>query len=853
MRTFQLSQTPDSGKFYRLQNYIDYRPVQTREGNRVWAQSNPYIGYSNVEKHGFPADKAPAVISYDAYFPRTDTVVVDGEQRSLRIVQGVPGIIDDTPNVSPNDMALYNINIAPYVFDISKDISTRYLSNNRFTMKQVGQLKNENDIRYRGDRYNSMLSSALSLVNIWQFSDETSTPDQNAVLVDDMTGHGFADVMDRSHNCSMDSSIGAVRPPITTKAHEVSIGGIGSLSKSTDNIITFKTIAGPHPALNQLESTGSISANSFGEVDYLGHLNLSPSSDFHYDSSTAPYVYVNSYGENNAYEVGLSAYQTGRYYGFGTIDREWEHHWLGEKEDFRSANVVNPFSRAYSSPIIDQNNRYPDRILRTVGERTVDESVTPYMRSVTINFSATGMMPGAVVYAFFDSIMVGGSTGYTVADENAVDASGTVSGSINIPSGTYISGVKSFRLIDRTDNNSTLSTTMSESKFYAQGVLNTTDNLLTTYRPPVSRRKSVNSPDIIDSNYQAIQDDNLSPVVGGLEPLAQEFTVDPGIYPVGMFLESVELCVKNPDSTHPITIQIRPMELDRPHPHTVVPLSTVTKESAVSNAFGPPDVDIPTVIDAAMTKFTFSSPIYLSSGKYAICIISNGNYEMWSAVDGQPVLDPDGTAGGTNYSTNSGVGLKLGGIFNPINNGTRIKDSSQQLLIRINKHQFDSGSDVDITINPSGNTPNASAVVLTGNEQPFSSSSMTPSIMWNSPGTANDVQLSLNKAASLLEHGVGADYGNVKMTFNAISNVDLSPVIDSERLGILSIQDEISSSSSGDLAGELSSDSANSTVPARYVSKRVDTTSTMNDIAVFLKGYGKAEGAIAVFAKDNSR
>jgi hypothetical protein len=827
---------PDSGKFYRLQNYIDYRPVQTDDSNWGFASSHPY-------ERGMATHMSPesGFLSYDSYLPRTDTVVVDGEDRSLKIVRGVPGVIDDTPNLSPNDMALYNIDISPYVFDLSKDIKTRFVSNNRFTMKQIGQLKNENDIRYRADRYNSLLSSALSLFNTWQFSSETSTPDQNAVLVDDLTGHGFADVVDRSHNCSMDSAIGAARPPITQKAHNVAhsaaVGGNPTIS--SDGIITFG-LGTPITALKQIEGTGSVSTNSFGEVDYLGHMSLTPSSDFYFDSLAAPYVYVNSYGENNAYEVGLSAFQSGRSFGFGTIEREWEHLWLGEKSDFRSRNVIDPFSRSYSSPIINQNNRYPDRILRTVGERTVDESVTPYMRSVTINFSVTGMMPGAVVYAFFDGVMVGDSTGYTVAETDVADDIGTVSGSIDIPSGTFVSGVKSFRLIDRTDNNNELALTMAESKFYSQGVLNTTDNLITSFRPPISRRKSVNSPDIIDSNYQSLQDDNFSPVVGGLEPLAQEFVVDPGTYANGIFLESVDLFVKNADPNQPITIQIRPMELGRPHPHTVIPLSTVTKTTAVVSN-GPNET--------LNTNFKFSSPIYLSSGKYAVCVISNGNYELWSATDGQTIIDIDGVpvSDGQKYNFNSGVGLKLGGIFNPISNGTRVKDSSHQLTMRINKHHFNSTQDKNLNITPIGSTNNVSAIILTGNDQPFGASSLNPTIKL---GTTN---LSLNKATNIPPKTVSPDETSIIMTFGAVNNRDLSPIIDSERLGIIAIRDEVSATTS-DLVGELSSGSGSSTIPARYVSKRVDTNySNMNDIAVFLKIYGgKTDGAVAVFVKTGS-
>ena len=820
---------PDSGRFYRLQNYIDYRPVQTYNGTWTWAYSNPYLYGSPIHMVA-----SSAFISYHSYLPRTDTVVVDGEDRSLKIVRGVPGVIDDSPNISPNDMALYNIDISPYVFDLSKDIKTRFVSNNRFTMKQIGQLKNENDIRYRADIYNSLHSSALSLVNSWQLDDETSFPDQNAILVDDMTGHGFADVMDRSHNCSMDSSIGAARPPITQKPHNVALT-TGNLNKSSDGIITFGLSDDIHIALRQIEGTGSVSTNSFGEVDYLGHMSLTPSSDFYFDSSSAPYVYVNSYGENNAYEVGLSAFQSGRSFGFGTIEREWEHHWLGEKSDFRTANVVDPFSRSYSSPIINQNNRYPDRILRSVGERTVDESVTPYMRSVTINFSVTGMMPGAVVYAFFDGVMVGDSTGYTVAETDVADGIGTVSGSIDIPSGTFVSGVKSFRLIDRTDNDNKLALTMAESKFYSQGVLNTTDNLITSFRPPVSRRKSVNSPDIIDSNYQSLQDDNFSPVVGGLEPLAQEFVVDPGTYPNGMFLESVDLFAKTADPNQPITIQIRPMELGRPHPHTVIPLSTVTKKTAVVSN-GPNET--------LNTNFKFSSPIYLSSGKYAVCVISNGNYELHSAIEGQPTLDTNGVGKipSVPYSVNSGVGLKLGGIFKPISNGTRVKDSSHQLTMKINKHYFNSTVDSDLHIKPIGSTDKVGAIIITGNDQPFDANSMNPTVKWG------DTNLSMNKATNIPVQPVGQTTTTITMTFGAITDRNLSPVIDSERLGIIAIRDEVSAI--GSLDGELLSGSGSSTVPARYVSKRVDTTSSnMNDIAVFLKAYGKEPGSIAVFVK----
>jgi len=820
----------DSGKFYRLQKYIDFRPIQKPNG-AFHVNQDSYV-------FGLPFDSPvePSHISYNRYVPRTDSVIV-GEDRTLSVVEGVSGLLGEPPQSNKSDMVLYHIDIEPYVFDFERDVNVRHIDNRRYTMNHVGKIRNENDIRYRSDVYRNLLSDAIARSTEESEMKDTDGvtwsifPISEGILVDDFTGHAFSDVSGRDHNCSMDNKLGGLHSPFSVSSIGRRFDLSAKLVQSEDMMVTYKyEDNGVSPIVRQNSGTRTIFPNPYGEVDYLGFVKLQPSSDFFYDQTRPPYVLTNTHGENNAYQIGLSAHQVGRSYGYGTTNKEYIFHWFGFADNTFQLGNVDPLNREYVSPIINQTNRYPDRIIRTVGDRSVDESVIPYMRDVDIDFDATNLFPGSTVYAFFDSVKVGNEEGYSVTH------SGSCEGTISIPTSTFSSGEKSFRLIDREDNDNELSNTLAETKFFSQGLYGDSDNTSPSYRQIETRKRSVNSPDIIDYTYERTQEDNYSPVIGGIEPLAQEIVVDSSRYPHGIYIFQIDLFFRGRDPDHPISIQLRPMELGVPHPNKVIPLSTVTREG-VTNYDNEP---------TAATAFTFSSPVYLKPGRYAVCVITNGSeHEIFSATVGETILGSNGNV----FNKDSGIGIKMGSLFNPINNGSRIEDPNSVLAMNIYKCTFDTSEQAEITIKRTGDEeiPTHSFIV-SGNRQPHGSGFMQPtaSVMGIDSEINSEIEFSKEE---VIKHTTSA---SIKFPVGSDTS-DISPIIDLDRVGLLSVHSKALAHDPTDTTsaniGELRGTAGSASNIARYVSKRMTLPDRMaNDMLVCLKAYGK----VRVYVKTSS-
>lgn len=818
---------PDSGKFYQPQKFIDFRPTQ-------WKSGSHQIRHTFF---GMPLNdpSEPSKISYERYLPRTDSVIV-GEDRSLSVASGIPGLLGEPPQTTANDMVLYHIDIEPYVFDLTRDVNIRHVDNRRFTMNQIGKIQNENDLRYRNDIYGKLVSDAISRASeepvLTDGSNEHNIfPITEGIMVDDFTGHAFSDVANRDHNCSMDSRLGGVRPPFDAISIELVPGPNSALKKSNDGIVTYNYTE--TRIVGQTGGTETTHPNPYGEVDYLGFVKLKPTSDFYFDETKSPYVLVNTYGENNAYQIGLSAHQEGRSFGYGTLNKEYLYHWLGTKDNSFQLGDVDPSNREYVSPVLNQTNQYPDRILRSVDTKTVDESVVPYMRSVGITFSAEGLMPDSTVYAFFDSKSAGNASGYNVGSD------GSVTDHITIADGEFLSGEKSFRLSDRSDNDTDLSNTMAETKFYSQGLYGDSDNTSRSYRELETRKRSVSSPDIIDYAYERTQDDNYTPIYGGIEPLAQEIIVDSSRYPYGIYLTKIDLFFRGKDTDHPVTIQLRPMEGGFPHPNKIVPLSTTTVQpGSVSLDDGPND--------ALATTFTFSSPVYLQSGRYAVCVLTNGSeYELYTASVGEQYLDSSGTVTDGIYSRNAGMGIKLGSIFRPINNGSRVENPNQSLMMNVYKSHFDMSSPGTITLNPITPTGSikAHSVIITGNQQPYGAGFIQPTSIFGD----NESELNIEKILSA-ETEVKTT-SNAKIAFPSSGSTDVSPAIDLERVGLIAVHDKASGSGDSSIIGELRGTAGSASNIARYVSKRMTIPDRLaNDMLVCLKAYGD----VKVYVKTSS-
>ena len=160
-----------------------------------------------------------------------------------------------------------------------------------------------------------------------------------------------------------------------------------------------------------------------------------------------------------------------------------------------------------------------------------------------------------------------------------------------------------------------------------------------------------------------------------VDPLAQSFYIEPE---TGIYATSVDLYFYSKDTSLPVTIQLRPMQLGVPT-QEVYPFSEVTLD--------PNDVLISDDATLATTVY-FDSPVYLSGGKFhAIVLLSNSNnYNVWVSRLGE--VDIKNANSPESQQVIVSKQPLSGGLFKSQNADTWTEDGYEDLKFTLNRANF---------------------------------------------------------------------------------------------------------------------------------------------------------------------
>jgi hypothetical protein len=160
-----------------------------------------------------------------------------------------------------------------------------------------------------------------------------------------------------------------------------------------------------------------------------------------------------------------------------------------------------------------------------------------------------------------------------------------------------------------------------------------------------------------------------------VDPLAQSFYIEPE---TGVYATSVDLYFYSKDTSLPVTIQLRPMQLGLPT-QEVYPFSEVVLDP--SDILISDDATVP-------TRVFFDSPVYLAGGKFhSIVILSNSNnYNVWISrlgeVDVQTANAPEAQQVLVSKNPLSG------GLFKSQNADTWTEDGYEDLKFTLYRANF---------------------------------------------------------------------------------------------------------------------------------------------------------------------
>lgn len=248
---------------------------------------------------------------------------------------------------------------------------------------------------------------------------------------------------------------------------------------------------------------------------------------------------------------------------------------------------------------------------------------------------------------------------------------GQLDGFVVLPRDTFETGTLTFSVSDRSDNivATGYSSSNASTSYFAQGAtVNVTSSIVSVSVPevvvtPITENRTVFVPDPPPPPpAPPPAPPNRS------DPLAQSFFVETQ---GGVFVTSLDLYFYTKDDTAPVTIDIRTIENGIPT-EVVLPYSTVTLQAS--------DIKIST--DASEpTKFTFQSPVYLSS-QTDYCFVARSaskNYYIWVSRLGE-----------IDVTTNFAIDKQpyLGVLFKSANQSTWISDQYEDIKFTLHRAKF---------------------------------------------------------------------------------------------------------------------------------------------------------------------
>tara|TARA_R110001592_G_scaffold263589_2_gene528900 strand:+ start:14482 stop:22041 length:7560 start_codon:yes stop_codon:yes gene_type:complete len=836
----------DTGETTRLQSVIDFRP-------------NKFAGGTFGEVF-LPFSGQSFNVSYSFFLPRIDKLSITRD-KNFTIVKGIPSLQPISPDEIADAMEIYRFDIPAYTFKPS-DVNSKIIRNQRFTMNDIGKIKR----RVEQLEYYATLSLLERETESLFIKDANGNNRfKNGIIVDQFSGHNVGNVKNPDYNVSIDFRNQELRPPFVSKSVNFDVASLGNLNQTVDGFITL-----PYDEdvfIRQPLATGSINVNPFSVTNWLGQVIMDPPSDNWVDTEQRPDVLVNLEGENDNWEeLGSVA--------FGTQWNDWEENWTGSwtEAQFRQGNQIGTVtSRIGTGTRTGIENRIvPERIERNIGNRVVDVSVIPFIRTRTIAVTATNMRPNTPVHAFFDNINVDehctflddtGTTKRLTESELITDVNGAVTSARSltfiIPGGQFRTGERLFRLTDEPSNDVKNAQTSAETIYPAQGILQTQEDVSVSTRLPRLQRNSV-------SEERIITDTNISweTIPQNTDPVAQTFLVSPSEHANGVFVDSIDVFFKKKSDTLPVTMQIRPTRNGYPHSAAVLPLAEVVLTPEQINISESPDADSP----GTRTRFKFSSPIYLLPQEYSLVILSNSDdYEVFIATMGENQIGTENPVVEQPH---------LGSLFKSQNSSTWTPDQNSDLMFVINKCKFKDVGNNTVTFKErkTGETEDTKIDLFQLNASNINwptskfnlSIRMTPNGAANTKATDEQFAIVANENFELdISRKIELDGTETTFALNATVDgldPDVSPVLDTSRLGLIAVENKIEGNKNLDKTGEAYNGeldpiakpiAADETVRARYITRQVNLASGFesNNIKVLLTQKKPDNTEIHVFIK----
>ena len=384
--------TLQDGTEVSLRNYLDFRP--DKNGN----------SFTNILYLPRRGTSITADVNY--YLPRADKLLVT-QEGDFQVLMGQQSRDPQLKKTPDNALELYQILMNANTAD-GDDVQIRAIEHKHFTMSDIGRLENQiEDLR----EYTELNIAELRAYHTPSLDEDGLPRSEAGMHVDGCTDQSGSDTENEDYSASLDPENNLIRPKLDE--NNIRLVFENSLStnvqKKGDNVYLDHTET---TWKDQPLASRSIRVNPFGNVDHVGVIKLSPSSDEWKDPTAEAEKVIKGSGKLDVKQAFLW--------------NNWQWNWKG-RSDEDLWKYSNPRATAAATSIrkrlqrfVDQGDVYTSQrlargntgfvrrvvrndTLRTrVGNKVIDLALIPWMRSRKIYFHAKGLKPGTKFTPFFD-------------------------------------------------------------------------------------------------------------------------------------------------------------------------------------------------------------------------------------------------------------------------------------------------------------------------------------------------------------------------------------------------------------------------------------------------------------------
>jgi hypothetical protein len=413
---------PQTGSIIPLRDCVDFRPIRTANTAAANTAANPYVNAAAVfGTQVIPSPDATFEADYEFYLPRIDKLVLtrSGEFKAL---YGLPSTKPVPPADAENSMTLYTVVYPAYTANVSS-VQITATDHRRYTMRDIGRLEK----RIENLEYYVQLSLLEErTLNQSEFDANDNERFKNGILIDSFASYSVANAQDTDFRASIDFTNRELRPSF--RSHGFKLGGFNSensdgvvkVGNGLDDVVMLEYTS--NTFISQPLASSAVNINPFSVASWRGNLVLSPATDQWMDTISRGTVVVNLYNENDGWVVGQD-------YGFGTVWGDWVDNWSGKayvitdvqtgwseehsaEHEGKSEQYITTITTSVNSLTNTQTRTGSETIARAsivskdLGERVVDSSISPFMRSAEVVLAATGLKPNSNLVFLFDEVDV---------------------------------------------------------------------------------------------------------------------------------------------------------------------------------------------------------------------------------------------------------------------------------------------------------------------------------------------------------------------------------------------------------------------------------------------------------------